>query len=165
MAPSTLVAGRVVQYTPAAKRPMAEVDADIRKRVAAEEAIRLAKAAGEAKLAAAKASGDATGFDIAKMVSRSAPPGIHPLAAEAVLKADVTKLPAYVGVTVPGMGYGVYRIGKVGQPAQAEPARRAALAEQINSVLSQDEFYNYLEALKKKHKAKFTAPVAKADAK
>lgn len=165
VAPSVLVAGRVVEYKPAAKRPLAEVDAAIRQRVAAEEAARLAKAAGDAKLAAAKATGDATGFDVPKVISRSAPPGVHPAAAEAILKADVTKLPAYIGVDVPGMGYGVYRIGKVGQPAQPDMARRAALGEQLNAVLSQDEFYNYLEALKKKHKARITAPVAKADSK
>ena len=52
--PNTLIAGRVVDFKPASKRPLAEVDAIIRQRVTMEEAAKLARAAGEAKLAAAE---------------------------------------------------------------------------------------------------------------
>jgi peptidyl-prolyl cis-trans isomerase D len=157
VAPSTLVAGRVVEFKPAAKRPLAEVDAAIRQRVTQEEAARLARQAGEAKLAAVKGSGDAAGFGAAKLVSRTKEPGINPAAAIAVLKADVSKLPAYVGVELPGQGYGVYRIGKVSQPAQADEARRKQEAEQIGRLVGEQEMYNYVEALKQKAKAKITA--------
>ncbi len=164
-APSTLVAGRVVEYKPATKRPLAEVDAVIRLRVAQEEAAKMARAAGEAKLAAVKASGDAAGFGEAKIVTRSAQPAIHPAAAQAVLKADVTKLPAYVGVDVPGIGYGLYRIGKVSQPATPDLARRASEVAQINNAVAQQEMFAYIEALKTKAKAKLlTKPVVTADA-
>ena len=164
-APSTLVAGRVVEYKPASKRPMAEVDAVIGQRVAQEEAAKLARKAGEVKLAAAKASGDAAGFGEAKIVTRTAQPAIHPVAAQAVLKADVTKLPAYVGVDVPGVGFGVYRIGKVSQPAKPDLARRAAETEQINSAVAQQEMFAYIEALKTKAKSKLLVkPVVTADA-
>jgi peptidyl-prolyl cis-trans isomerase D len=40
--PNTLIAGRVVEFRPAAKRPLAEVDAVIRQRVTLEEAAKLA---------------------------------------------------------------------------------------------------------------------------
>lgn len=160
VAPSTLAAGRVVEYKPASKVALADVAPVIRQRVAAEEALRLAKVAGDAKLAAIKASDDVTGFDAPKMVSRMAQPTVHPMVVEAVLKADVTKLPAFVGVSVPGMGYGVYRIGKVGQPAQADPARRTAEAQQIGSIVAQQEFYSYLESLKTKHKARVLVKAA-----
>jgi peptidyl-prolyl cis-trans isomerase D len=157
VAPSTLVAGRVVDFKPAAKRPLAEVDAAIRQRVTQEEAARLARQAGEAKLAAVKASGDAAGFGAAKLVSRTKEPGINTAAAIAVLKADVSKLPAYVGVDLPGQGYGVYRIGKVSQPAQIDEARRKQEAEQIGKLVGEQEMFNYVEALKQKAKAKITA--------
>lgn len=154
VAPSTLVAGRVVEYKPAAKRALAEVEAPIRMRVAQEEAAKLAKKAGEAKLAAAKASGDAAGFGEAKMVTRSKQSGLHPTATAEVLKADVSKLPAYVGVDLPGMGYAVYRIGKVAQPSEVNPARRSAMTEEINGAVGQIEMYGYVEALKTKAKSK-----------
>ncbi|MGI4721662.1 MAG: SurA N-terminal domain-containing protein [Janthinobacterium lividum] len=154
VSPSVLISGRVVEFKPASKRPLAEVDAQIRQRVTLEEAARLARAAGEQKLAAAKASGDATGFGAPTMVSRTKQPAINTTAAIAVLKADVSKLPAYVGVEVPGQGYGVYRIGKVSQPAQPDAARRTQEKEQIANLVGQAEMYNFIEALKVKAKAK-----------
>jgi peptidyl-prolyl cis-trans isomerase D len=166
VAPSTLVSGRVVEFKPATKRPLAEVDAVIRQRVTQEEEMRLARKAGEAKIAAAKASGDATGFGDVKNVSRTMQqPTINPAAAMAVLKADVSKLPAYVGVELPGQGYGVYRIGKVTQPAQADQARRKQEAEAIARAMGNAELYGYVEALKKKAKAKLNVKAADLGAK
>jgi len=156
VSPSVLISGRVVEFKPASKRALAEVDAQIRQRVTLEEAARLARAAGEQKLAAAKASGDATGFGAPTQVSRTAQPAINTTAAIAVLKADVSKLPAYVGVEVPGQGYGVYRIGKVAQPAQPDAVRRTQEREQIAGLVGQAEMYNFIEALKVKAKAKVT---------
>ncbi len=165
VAPSVLVAGRVLEYKPAATRPLAEVEPVIRQRVLQLEAAKLAQQAGAAKIAAAKAAGDAAGFGEAKIVSRGKAPTIAPAAAIAVLKADVTKLPAYIGVDVPGMGYGVYRIGKVNQPAQPDLARRKGEQEQISAVVAQQEVYNYVNALKVKAKSKITAkPTTVADA-
>ena len=154
VAPSTLVAGRVVTFKPAAKRPFAEVEGIIRQRVTQEEATRLARQAGEAKLAAAKASGDAAGFGEVKVVSRTKQPAINEAAALAVLKADTSKLPAYVGVELPGQGYGVYRIAKVSQPAAPDAARRQQEAAQIANAVGGGETYGFVEALKHKAKAK-----------
>jgi peptidyl-prolyl cis-trans isomerase D len=161
VAPSVLVAGHVVEFKPAAKRPLAEVDAAIRQRVAQEEAVRLARQAGEARLSAsAKAPADASGFGEAKVVSRTKEPTINQVAAIAVLKANVDKLPAFVGVEVPGQGFGVYRINKVSMPAQPDQARRKQEAEQISRAIGEQEMYGYIEALKKKAKAKITAKPA-----
>jgi peptidyl-prolyl cis-trans isomerase D len=162
VAPSTLVAGRVVEFKPAAKRPLAEVEGIIRQRVTQEEAARLARQAGEARLAAAKAngSGDATGFGEPKIVSRTKQPPINETAAVAVMKADTSKLPAYVGVEIPGQGYGVYRIAKVSQPAQLDEARRKQESEQIGRAVGGAEMYGYVEALKRKAKAKINVKAA-----
>jgi peptidyl-prolyl cis-trans isomerase D len=151
---NTLIAGRVVEFKPASKRPLAEVDAAIRQRVTMEEAVKLARKAGEAKIAAGKAAGDAAGFGEAKIVSRSKQPTIPVPAAVEVLKADVSKLPAYVGVELPGQGYGVYRIGKVAQTATPDLARRKAEVEQINAAVGQQDMYHYLDGLKQRSKVK-----------
>jgi len=164
VSPSVLVSGRVVEFRPAAKRPLAEVEAQIRQRVTLEEAGRLARAAGEAKLAAVKASGDATGFAAPTTVSRTKEPSVNREAALAVLKADVTKLPVYIGVEVPGQGYGVYRIGKVSQPAQADQARRKQESDQIGQLVGQQQLVDYVEALKVKSKAKVTVQPAELGA-
>jgi peptidyl-prolyl cis-trans isomerase D len=161
-APSTLVAGRIVEFKPASKRPLAEVDAAIRQRVTMEEAAKLAVKAGAEKLAAAQKSGDATGFAAAKLVSRSKPEGLNGLALQDVMKADITKLPAYVGVDMPGIGYGVYRIGKVQQPAVQDAERRKQEAEQIGTIMAQQEMYEYIELLKQRAKVKVLKPIATA---
>ncbi|MFM9433128.1 peptidyl-prolyl cis-trans isomerase D [Janthinobacterium sp. CG_23.3] len=162
VAPNTLIAGRVVEFKPASKRPLAEVDAMIRQRVTQEEAVKLAKNAGDSKLAALKASGEATGFGAAKLVSRSKADGINRLAMAQVMKADVSKLPAYVGVDVPGMGYGIYRIGKVQQSATPDAARRQSEKDQIANILAQQEMFNYVEVLKEKAKVKVLKPITLA---
>lgn len=164
VAPSTLVAGRVVEFKPATKRPLTEVDAAIRQRVTAEEAVKLARKEGEAKMAAAKAAGGAEGFGPAQLVSRADGKGLSPQVLGDVMKADTSKLPAYVGVEVPGMGYGVYRIGKVQQPATQDAARRKSEEEQITGIVAEQEMASYIEALKQKSKVKIMAGVAPAKA-
>jgi peptidyl-prolyl cis-trans isomerase D len=160
VAPSTLVAGRVVEFKPASKRALAEVEPMIRQRVTLEQAAALARQAGEAKLAAVKASGDASGFAAAKTVSRSKEPEINRAGAMGVLKADVSKLPAYVGVELPGQGYGVYRINKVTVPAERDESRRKQEAEQITRAVAEQEMSSYVEVLKQKAKAKIHARAA-----
>lgn len=159
VAPNVLIAGRVVEFKPATKRPLAEVEAMIRQRVTLEEAEKLAKKAGETKLAALKASGDATGFGAAQWVSRSKLDGINRAAIAQVMKADTSKLPAYVGVELPALGYGIYRIAKVQQPEQVDAARRQQEKDQIGGILAQQEMFDYVEYLKAKAKVKIVKPV------
>lgn len=164
VAPSTLIAGRVVEYKPVTKRPFEEVQGIVRERVAQAEASKLTKSAGEAKLAAVKSGNDAAGFSAPKMISRVKNQGIDREAFMAVMKADMTKLPTYVGVELP-QGYGVYRINKVAQPATVDTARRQADQQQVANALAQQETFAYLEALKKKAKVEVMKPaVPKADA-
>jgi peptidyl-prolyl cis-trans isomerase D len=158
--PQTMVAGRVVEYKPASKKPLAEVEAAIKQQVSLEEAVKAAKKAGEEKLAAARKSGDAAGFGDAKTISRAKAEGINPAAVAAVMKADVSKLPAYVGVEIPGQGYGVYRIGKVSQPAEQDAARREQEGQRINQIVAQQEMAGYVDVLKHKAKVKLLKPVA-----
>lgn len=163
VAPNTLIAGRVLEFKPASKRPLLEVDAMIRQAVTQEQAFKLAKEAGLAKLATLKASGDAAGFGAGKLVSRRNAQGVSSLVMAELMKADVSKLPAYVGVDMPGQGYGIYRIGKVQQPAQLDVARRKSEQEQIANVVAQQEMFGYVEALKQKAKVKIVKPVAGAN--
>lgn len=159
IAPNTLLSGRIVEFKPASKRPLAEVDAQIRQIVTVQEAAKLAAKAGEEKLAGFKKSGDATGFGAAKAVSRVKPEGFDGLAVQAVMKADTSKLPAYVGVELPGKGYGLYRIAKVQQPEKQDEAERKQQAEQIGNAVAQQEMLQYIELLKQKAKVKILKPV------
>lgn len=162
VAPSTLVAGRIVDYKPVTKRPFEEVQAQIREQVIQAEAVNLARKAGEAKLAELKAKPDASGFGNVKTVSRVKRDAINAAGAVAVMKGDVSKLPAFTGVELPGQGYAVYRINKVAQPATTDAARRQAESQQITNALAQQDTFAYLEALKQKAKVKIEKPVTAA---
>jgi peptidyl-prolyl cis-trans isomerase D len=159
IAPNTFIAGHVVEYKPVTKRSFEEVQSIIRDKVTRTEEAALAKKAGEEKLAALKAQDNASGFGTAQTVSRAKSQGVNPLAFEAVMKANVNKLPAYVGVVLPQQGYALYRIAKVNQPAAQDPARRVAEQEQITGVLAQQEMLAYVDVLKQKAKVKILKPL------
>ncbi len=160
VAPNTLISGRIVEYKPASKRPFEEVKAGIREQVVQIEAAKLAKQAGEAKLAALQAKDEPAGFGATKTVSRAKSEGIDPAGFAVLMKADVSKLPAYVGTELPQQGYAIYRIGKVVQPAVSDQARRQTEQQQIANVLAQQEATAYIETLKQKAKVKILKPVA-----
>ncbi|WP_151447553.1 SurA N-terminal domain-containing protein [Lacisediminimonas profundi] len=160
VAPSTLIAGRVVEHKPASKKPFDEVKAAITEQVTRREAQVLARKAGEEKLAALRAKPDTAGFGEARTVSRAKAADLRGEAAAAVMKADVSKLPAFVGTELAGEGFGVYRINKVAQPAKPDEARRKSQVQQIVNALAQEEMTAYVDVLKKKAKVKINAPVA-----
>ncbi len=159
VAPGTLIAGRVVEYKPATRRPFEEVKDVVRERVVQTEALKLAKQAGEAKLAELKQKGDSTGFSAPKMVSRKNPQDLRGEAFTAVMKADTSNLPAHIGVELPGLGYGVYRINKVAQPAASDDAQRQAQQQQIANAIAQMEMNAYIDVLKKKAEVEITNPI------
>jgi peptidyl-prolyl cis-trans isomerase D len=151
VAPNTLIAAHVIEYKPASKRPLEEVQAVVKEAVTQAEAKKLAKKAGEAKLAALKAKDDAAGFGDVKTVSRNKQ-GVDRAALLAIMKADASKLPAYVGVELPGQGYNVYRLSKVAQPATPDTARRQTEQQQVTNAMAQQEMLAYIDLLKQKTK-------------
>ncbi|MBI1890635.1 MAG: SurA N-terminal domain-containing protein [Burkholderiales bacterium] len=159
IAPNTLISGRIVEYKPATIRPFDEVKDDVRQRVIQAEASKLAKKAGEDKLAALKAKDDTAGFGATKKVSRTKNEGLDGAGVNVVLKADVSKLPSYVG-TEDLQGYSIYRVGKVAQAAKPDAARRQTEQQQVLNALAQQETLAYLEVLKQKAKAKIIKPPA-----
>jgi peptidyl-prolyl cis-trans isomerase D len=159
VAPNTLIAGRIAEYKPATRRPFDEVKEVVRERATRAEAAKLAKQAGEAKLAEVKGKDGVTGFGAAKTVARTKPAELNESALAAIMKADASKLPAYVGVDLGQRGYSIFRVNKVAQPATPDVARRQAEQQQIANALAQQEMLAYLEVLKKKAKAKVLKPV------
>lgn len=154
IAPSTLIAGHIIEYKPVSKRSFADVTSEVRELVTQNEEMALARKAGQARLAQLKTKDDAGGFGETKVVSRVKTQGWNQDSFLAVMKADTTTLPAYTGVEIPGVGYSVFRISKVMQPAAPDLARRKSEQEQIANSLAQQEMLAYVNFLKEKAKAK-----------
>jgi peptidyl-prolyl cis-trans isomerase D len=72
------------------------------------------------------------------------------------MKADMQKLPAFVGLDVAGVGYSIYRISKV-SAGNPDPTRRASEQQQLTNAISQQDVYSYVEALKQKAKVKINS--------
>ncbi|WP_293781307.1 SurA N-terminal domain-containing protein [uncultured Oxalicibacterium sp.] len=158
IAPNTLIAGRVAEHKPASKRPFEEVKAQVRERVVQAEAMALAKKAGEAKLASLKGHDDGSGFSASQTFSRAKSQNVNPTLFLAVMKADTSKLPAYVGVEAPN-GYSVVRVTRVMQPTTIDKAKREAEKQQITEVLAQEETLAYIDVLKDRSKVKIVKPI------
>jgi peptidyl-prolyl cis-trans isomerase D len=142
--------------------PLADVKKAIEERVASIEAEKLAQAAGEKRLAELKAGGSAE-FGASKPVSRANFNGVSAPAVTAIMKADPTKLPAYVGVSVPGKGYSIFRINSIDeQTANAEAIKSEK--QQVEEFIAAQEMAGYLGVIRKRAKAEIlkTTPEPKA---
>ena len=128
--------------------------------------MRLAKEAGEAKLADLRKQPNDAGVSPARTISRSKPEGLPPSAVNEIMRAPAEKLPAYVGTEIENGGYLVAQIvsSKVGDTGSAEQrnAQDRVLAQQAAAA---DEIA-YAEGLKARHnvkilKAEFQKPAAR----
>ncbi len=148
IAPGTLVSARALEHKAASQRPLDEVRAEVLKRLVDKEATMLARKQGAEKLAELN-KGDATGisFGGAKMVSRDSTAGLRPEAAGRVFRADVTKLPAYVGVDLPD-GYAIYRISKVVAGKAVDEAMQKNMQSELARLNGTQEFKAFLASLR-----------------
>ena len=164
--PSQLVSARVTQHNPARVPPLADVKDKVRALLVNKLASAEAKKAGEARLAALKATPtDTAGLEAAVTVSRAKPATLTRPQLETVLGADATKLPAVVGVGADDGSYVVVRINKL-QPRDATVIDDKRVGQQYASAWGRAEAQAYLAALKSQYKAviKVDAPASSASA-
>jgi peptidyl-prolyl cis-trans isomerase D len=147
VAPGTLVAARVVEHQPAAQRKFEEVKDDIAAMLRRQEAAELARKEGAAKLEELRKGGAAgVKWSAPKTVSRRDSQNLPLELLRPVMSADVSKLPAYVGLPVGDAGFILVRISKVaeGDPKQAgDPLPRAA------AISAAAQYEAYLASLRK----------------
>jgi peptidyl-prolyl cis-trans isomerase D len=154
IAPNTLVAGRVVKYTPARTLPLAEVKDRVRERVVAARAAELAKTEGKQKLAAWKASPASASLPPAVTVSRQDAQKQPSAVVEAALRADPGALPAFVGVDLGEQGYAVVKVDKIVPRDPPAPEMAKQELEQYTKWWSAAENLAYYNLLKDRFKVK-----------
>jgi peptidyl-prolyl cis-trans isomerase D len=156
-APNELAAARVTQYTPARTLPFEDVKNVVKVRVVSARAAELAKKDGEDKLAAWKASPDSAAMPAAVVLSRDQPQNTSQQVLTAILRADASVLPAFVGVDLGTQGYAVARVNKVvprSVPTEADAKQeRAQYAQWWTSAENQA----YFALLKERFNAKVMA--------
>jgi peptidyl-prolyl cis-trans isomerase D len=154
--PNTLMAGRVVEYKPAAPRPFDDVKEEIRRQLQRREASEMAQKAGLDKLALLEQgkSDKEAGVTFGKPVSvlrNQMQPGFSPDALGKVFRVDAAKLPQLVGASNERGGFSIYRVQRVMMPPTAsDPAKLAGAKARIGDMQSRELFDAYISALKSK---------------
>ncbi len=154
-----LAAGRVVQDTPAHMLPLGDVKEKIRQQLMASQAAAMAKRLGAERLAAARAAPATALSETTLVVSRAQPRELPGNVLDAVLKAPVATLPAFVGVDLGDQGYLVAKITKLSgrDPSVADAVKAKA---QYARVWGDAETQAYYAALKTRYKVSINDTVA-----
>ena len=148
--PGHYVAARVVEHKAAELRPFETVKADIEKRLLRQEAAKLAKAEGEAKLKLLQEGKEAdVKWPAVLAVNRQKSGGLFPAVIDRAFRVDGKKLPAYVGVESPA-GYTLVRVTKVIEPQKIEDAQRVALGAQLKNAVVAEEMEAALSSMRER---------------
>jgi peptidyl-prolyl cis-trans isomerase D len=150
--PNALMAGRVVEYKPAAPRPLADVQKEIRELLTRKAASDMAQKAGRDKLALlaqGKEREAGVAFDKPVTLARSQPQsGVSADALKTIFQADEHKLPAYAGATNERGGFSIYRIDKVIDAPAPDAAKLASAGSRVGSEIGRELMSAYLASLK-----------------
>ena len=161
--PNQMVSGRIVQYAPAHTLPLAEVKLKVQAAVVAAMAAAQARKEGEARLASLKQAPDTALSEAVQTLSRAQARDLPRPLVEAVLRADATKLPAFIGVDLGEQGYAIAKLTKVlGRDPVAGDAAQASA--QYAQAWGAAEAQAYYAALKTRFGASINALPVQAEA-
>ena len=158
LAPSNLVAGRVLSYSAAHTLAMNEVGDKLKQLYVAHQSAELAKQEGKAKMAEWKAKPDAAQLPAAVEVGRDQPKDLPREVLDAALRAPTNALPAWEGVDLGNAGYAVVKINRIAQRPAAEPQVVEQQKSQFTQWASMAEVMAYYEQLKKTFKVQIKVP-------
>ncbi len=146
VAPNTLVAARVVEHQDAKQREFKEVKDEVLELLRRRKASELAYKDGLAKLERLKKGEEAAvSWGPAKTVSRRDAQGLPADVLRRIVSADVSKLPAYVGMPIPDAGYLLLRISKV---TGGDPKLDAQASGRIAGMLGAAQYEAYVASLR-----------------
>jgi len=158
VAPSTLVSARVVKHQPAATLPFVEVKEFVKRALTQEKAAEMAKAQGEQRLSALKASTGADNLPNAFVISREKTQKQLPKVVDAVLRADPNKLPSVSGVDLGSQGFAVVRVTKILPPEAENKELMMQAQQQFTQLWGTAETQAYIAQLKTLMKAEILVP-------
>ena len=153
VAPNTLIAGRIVEYKPAAPRPFAEVRDEIRTQLTRRAASELAQTAGLAKLKQLEEGKPAKdlGLSFAKAVTVGRgefQPGLPPEVLKSVFQANPDKLPSYTGGINERGGFSIVRVTKVFTPTDTDKQRFDMASARLGEQLGRELLTAYIATLR-----------------
>ncbi|MFJ5445206.1 SurA N-terminal domain-containing protein [Methylobacillus methanolivorans] len=162
VSPNNLISARVAEYKPAAARSFEEVKTGIEDFLKQEKASKLAKEKGETALADLRAGKTPSlNWTEAVTVDRRNPQSLTDLSVSTAFKADVSKLPAYNGVSDRN-GYLLTKVTAVKFAVESDEEQRAAKT-QLQTALAAEYRHAYINSLKQKSKITVNNQLLKSD--
>lgn len=150
IAPNTLLAARVVEYKPESVSPMIEVAASIRLKLQQQKAHSLAKQQGEEILKGLlQGTNPHVDWKSAQTITRSQHTNFDNDFSRQIFKANVSKLPAFVGAESPQGGYMLARIDGVKEIDAIDEAKRARYMQQLRQMTGDELLQAYIADTKK----------------
>ena len=150
--PNVLIAGRMIEHKPAAPRPLADVQNEIRQQMTRAAASEMAQKAGREKLALLEHGKEReAGVTFGKPVTvtrRETQPGFSPDAVKAIFDVDARKLPAYSGAVNERGGFSIYKVENVVEAPAPDAAKLQSAGSRVSSEIGRELMTAYLGALK-----------------
>ena len=163
IAPNTLLAARVVEHKMESVSPLTEVTTYIKQKLMRQQAVDLAANQGKALLSQLQ-KGDSVNIQWkpSQMVSRSQHASLDNEFTRLIFKADVKKLPAYIGMENSQGGYMLARIDSVKDIASIDESKRSRYLQQLRQMTGEELLQAYI-ADAKSHASIKIAPFISAE--
>ena len=158
--PSQLVSARITAYQPAQTQAFADVRELVKERVVAERASVLARKEGEEKLRSWKVAPSTAQLQATATVSRDKPGELSADLLNAVMRADTSALPAWVGVDLGSQGYAIAKVNSVIKRTAPSDLDAKQDRQRYSQWWSRAEAQSYYDALKNSVKAEILVPDA-----
>ncbi len=159
IAPSTLLAARVLEYKPATTKPLADVQASIQDKLAREQASVLAAQQAKSALEQLQKSGQSTlTWGAPKTISRGKYGDLDAALAGQVFQANAAKLPQYVSAAIVQGGYAIVRVESVKEGEKLDAAKHDGYVQQLRKMSGDEIFFAYLADAKSRATIKVNLP-------
>ena len=153
--PNTLVAARILEYKPAALRPLSEVRDQIRQKLLRQQAQELAVKRGKSLLEKLQGGSRTTlKWGASQSVTRAKHGSLDMDLVRKIFQANSTRLPQYIGAELAQNGYMLVRIDAVKEGGAIDDAKRARYAQQLRQLTGEEMFNAYLADAEKNAKIK-----------
>ena len=158
IAPNTLFAARVLEYRAASARPLAEVSEAIRQKLLRQNSLELAFKQGKETLAQLRSGSKVNlAWKPVQTITRAQRGGLDNELVKQLFLADVTHIPAYVGVESAQSGYILGRLDAVKEAPALDDGSRARYLQQLRQVSGEELFQAYLADARKRASIKIEA--------
>jgi len=158
IAPNTLLAARILEHKAESVLPLAEVAASIREKMRRQQAQDFAVKQGGSILAQLQQGAAAdVEWKSAQTVTRSQHTALDNEVTRQIFKANVTKLPAYIGLESAQGGYVLARIDSVKEVESIDDGKRARYMQQLRQMIGEELLQAYI-ADAKQHASISIAP-------